>query len=245
MNKTMKPLAGQLAEELKKLLGDNLRAVVLCRVLPGEGLAPAGDEVRLLVLLDDVEPGSLVLLGRAWSKYLDQGLSTPAVLDAEELSRLAEVFPLEFEEARRRHELILGEDPFSRLTVPGAALVRALEREAQQALLLLRQMVIDDPEFSREFAERLASVSGVCEKLMAGMLLLKPESEKDAARELMERVERIFGGSLPALRWMLGLKAQKRQAGPSELKNLFPTLLDELGHLARWLGELEEFQGEP
>jgi len=64
-------------------------------------------------------------------------------------------------------------------------------------------------------------------------------------RQLAEDMKKLLGENLRAMVLGRVLPAQKPPASSSELKNIFPALLDELDPLARWLGELEAFQGQP
>ena len=199
-------------------------------------------DINLLVVLDDVEVGSLILIGQALKGYRKYRFASPVVVDQEYIERSTDVFPIEFKEAKRRHELIFGDDPFAKLEIPKTDLRLQIERELKQSLLWLREMVIDDPGFTKAFVAKLAAAGKSMAAQVRGILMLQPETSEEIEKPAIEKVERLVGANFPAIRWLLGLKLQKSPPQKPEIMNLFPTLLKEVEHLVKYMDELEEFQ---
>lgn len=73
------------------------------------------------------------------------------VLDAGELARAADVFPLFYDDIRNRHVVVVGTDPFASLTIADVHRRLRIEQELREMQIRLRRAVTD----SRGHAPRL------------------------------------------------------------------------------------------
>jgi hypothetical protein len=106
---------------------------------PDEGELQHGDQVHTLVVVDTLchaDLARLAPLAKGWAK---RGLAVPLTLEAGELGRSLDAFPLEFSQMITRHVVVAGEDPLAGLAVADADLRRACETQARSHLLHLRQ----------------------------------------------------------------------------------------------------------
>jgi hypothetical protein len=140
-----------LLVDLRAVLDTRLRSLVVYEAhgmlgdtpATGEGELQHGELVHTLVVVDDLRQADLerlAPLSKAWSK---RGLAVPLVLEAGEVRRSLDAFPLEFSQMIARHLVVAGEDPFAGLEVADEDLRRACETQARSHLLHLRQGFIE------------------------------------------------------------------------------------------------------
>jgi predicted nucleotidyltransferase len=242
MEEKIQILINKFADQIYKQLGENLKSIVLYGSAASARFLPGKSDINLLIVLDKVELGSLIDIGTVVAGYRKHRFADPVVVDAEYIDRSGDVFPIEFKDAKLEHKLIYGGDPLAKLEIKPKDLRLQLERELKQNLLRLRQMLIRDPGISSRFIEDLAQAGKSVAAHLRAVAMLMPGAEKDANRPPVDKVEKLVGANLPAIRWMIELKDQKSAPKKPEVLNILPTLLDELGHLVRWVDELEIYK---
>ena len=231
----------QFAEEVKAELTDNLHSIILYGSAARGSFVPGKSDVNLMIVLKTVNIGALSAVGETLKKYRKSRFADPVVVDLEYLERSADVFPIEFNEIKRSHKIIFGEDAPAQIKVELPDLRLQLERELKQSLLWLRQLIISDPDISKNFAAGLDRAARSLSSQLRAVLMLKPEAERKDI-DAIENVEKLLDNNFPALRWLLGLRQMKSPPPKADILNLLPTLLSELGHLVRWVDELAEWQ---
>lgn len=127
-----------LTEEIKKISGANLHAVVLY------GSAAAGDTVKtsdynVLVVLEKLDAAALLALSPLCSSWDKEGNPAPLLFAREGLFRSSDVFPVEFSDIIQTHKILHGEDPFAGMKIETDDLRLELEHELKGKLILLRQ----------------------------------------------------------------------------------------------------------
>jgi hypothetical protein len=150
-----------------------------------------------------------------------------------------DVFPIEFEELKRHHRLLHGEDLISPLVISRPQLRLELEREFKQNLLWLRELLIEYPDLSREFMKGLLNAGRSLYTHLRALTLLQPEPGAGEKTDLLERVEQIIGIKLPALRWLIQLRMQPKPPKKAEVLKMVQKLLDELARLADFIDHYE------
>jgi len=239
MDKKTQKLLDKFAAELKRDLGANLRSLILYGSGARGDFVPGRSDVNLMLILKSADYDSLGKIGRLARKYRSKRFATPVAADLEYLEGSLDVFPIEFEEIRRHHRIIFGEDLISGLQISRDHLRLQLEREFKQNLLWLRELLIEDPDFSGAFSRGLLNACRSLYTHLRALALLAPESEAPGPG-MVEKVESISGAKLPGLRRLIQLRAQARAPKKAELKKLIPGLLEELKVLTKWLDQMEK-----
>lgn len=127
-----------LTQELKKICGSNLCAVVLY------GSAAAGDTVKtsdynVLVTLEQVDADGLLALTGLCTRWGKDGNPAPLLFARETLLRSADVFPVEFADIMQTHKVLHGANPFDGLKIHLGNLRLELEHEFKSKVILLRE----------------------------------------------------------------------------------------------------------
>src|SRR5437763_14815934 len=134
-NKSNSRALGTRVEKLRAARGDNLASIVLY------GSVAAGDHVEqhsdhnLLIALKRIASEDLQLSQNAMRDWLKSGQPTPVYFTVEELSRAADVFPIEFLQMEKARRVLYGRDPFEFVDISQANLRHHTQNELSTKLM--------------------------------------------------------------------------------------------------------------
>jgi hypothetical protein len=132
----------ELVDQLKKVYGAQLRAVVLYgSAAAGEHIAKRSD-YNVLVIVDELTMDHMragAAVARAWG---EDGNPPPLTLTSAEWRGSADIFPMEYADILERHRVLFGAPPFDGIAVDRRHLRLHVEHEAMGKLLKLRQGVL-------------------------------------------------------------------------------------------------------
>jgi predicted nucleotidyltransferase len=129
----------QLVAKLKNAAGAQIASVVLYGSSAREDFRPEFSDLNVLVLLKDSHAPTLKALAPALRWWGEQGEPAPVLLDADELSRAADVFAIELIDMKERNRVLEGEDLLAAIEVPRNMHRTQVERELRTALIKLRR----------------------------------------------------------------------------------------------------------
>jgi hypothetical protein len=99
--------------------------------------------LHALAVVEALTPSDLGACTKRITSWHDEGLATPLILPAAELTRSLDVFPFEFSAILADHVVVAGKDPFAGLRVEPSDLRWACEVQARGHLLHLRQGYVE------------------------------------------------------------------------------------------------------
>jgi predicted nucleotidyltransferase len=185
------PRLDRMLHELREGLGERLSSVVLY------GSAARGDyhertsDLNLLLVLSDVSPATLELLGRAVAHWERQGQPVPRLFTPELIADSADVFPIEFLDIGRERIVLHGADPFATLEVHPQHLRLQCERELREKMMRLREGYVEVQARPRQLERLLTDSYTTFLALFRGCLrLLGPDvplHNDDVAAAFCER----------------------------------------------------------
>src|SRR5438067_4810712 len=141
-NKTDSKALDTLVENLRAAHGDNLASIVLYgSVAAGDHVAEHSDH-NLLIALNRITSEDLLLSQNALRDWLKSGHPPPVYFTVEELSRAADVFPIEFLQMEKARKILHGRDPFEFVEISQANLRHQTEYELRTKLIQLRRLYI-------------------------------------------------------------------------------------------------------
>ena len=132
----------RLVEDLRNAHGDNLASIVLY------GSVAAGDQIELrsdhnlLIALNRIAADDLRLAESALRDWHGLGQPMPVYFTVEELSRAADVFPIEFLQMEKARRVLYGRDPFEFVEISRSNLRHQTEYELRTKLIQLRRLYI-------------------------------------------------------------------------------------------------------
>ncbi|MEK6333665.1 MAG: nucleotidyltransferase domain-containing protein [Acidobacteriota bacterium] len=132
----------RLVEELRAAHGDNLASIVLYgSVAAGDQIEPRSD-FNLLIALQRIGSDDLRASQDALREWQRLGQPLPVYFTVEELSRAADVFPIEFLQMEKARKVLFGRDPFELVEISKANLRHQTEYELRTKLIQLRRLYI-------------------------------------------------------------------------------------------------------
>jgi hypothetical protein len=236
MTTDVRRLAERLAADVRAIVTDRLRAVVVFGVHADDGHARATPDqpVRTLVLVDDLGLADLEACARRVGQWARAALATPLVIASDEFARSLDAFPIEFGAIIARHAVVAGADPFARLSVGTDDLRRACEVQARGHLLHLREGYLEAGGNPSAIQELVVSSAAPLSALLINLALIDGTAAHTRG-ELSAYAERAIGRA-SALADVLALAEGDVPA--TDAARLYPSYLDAVQRLVvyvdRW-----------
>jgi hypothetical protein len=216
-----------MAKDLQLVFGERLQSVVAYGShLDGDTAAP----LTCLALVSTLTVADLEACARVSSRWGRTGLATPLILPVSEFRRSLDTFPLEYGEIMRRHERVLGEDPFNGLTIARGDLRRACETQITSHLVHLREGFIEAGGRPAQIAELVTTSAPAFTSFLRNLARLAGVTLQDRVDITREgaRAARVPEGLVSEL-----LALEHRSSVPiSDPAKLFPEYLSEVERLA-------------
>lgn len=201
-------LLGDMVSRLTRSLGDRLVSVVLYGpAVHGDTYVGMG-QLNLLIVLADLEPDTLRLLGAPVHWWLGKGEPWPRFFTEALLRDSIDVYPIELADIRRHHRVLHGADPVTKLRVDRGHLRIQCERELREKLMRLREGYVEARGSARALRVLLAASFASFAPVWRGCLHLLdedvPKHDADAAEALCRRLGLDHGPFAAVARLALG-----------------------------------------
>lgn len=204
------------ADEVRGALGDACVGVVLYGSAAGVDWVEGRSDFNTAIVVRRSTAAALDALAPVIARWRPKGFALPVLLDAEQVEDARLLFPMELDDIKRQHRLLIGEDPFAALTVDDAALRREMAQEAFGKLLRLRAFYLEHAgapdDLSRMTVESIKSFLIVVRHLLRLRGVAAPEGY-EAALAAAEGVV----GPLPAMRLVLAQRGGTASEDPRTL----------------------------
>lgn len=138
MRGTVARVVNPFLEEADRVLGSGYSAVLYGSAARGDFI-PGRSDINLLLVFDDLAPGTLRSLSRAFTGWRKSMTEPPLILSRSEWDRATDAFPIEITDMRLSYQVLRGSDPLEGVQAAHGDLRKALEREFRGKLLRLRQ----------------------------------------------------------------------------------------------------------
>jgi hypothetical protein len=225
----------ELIDQLKKVYGSQLRAVVLYgSAAAGEHMAKRSD-YNVLVIVDALTMQHLRAGGAVARAWGEDGNPPPLTLTAEEWRGSSDIFPMEYADILERHRVLYGEPPFDGVTVERRNLRLQLEHEAMGKLLKLRQGVLASGGDEKALLELLAaSLSTIMVIFRAVERLHEAAPPTDYERLSTDVARRVGFEVQPFIRVVQHVRGTQK-IGSSDVSTVLAGYLDGMYRLVSYL----------
>ncbi len=169
------PVLRKAIERLADDVGSRLHSVVLYGSAARGDFDKATSDFNLIIVLEDLEPGTLETLSPALTRWERQRQPLPRIFSLEVIREAADVFPIEFLDIRHDRVVLHGHDPFADLEIHTAHLRLQCERELREKLMRLREAYVGAHGRPRELTRLLTSSYSSFVALFRGCLHLLGE----------------------------------------------------------------------
>jgi len=219
----------RLVGDLRTALGENLVSVILYGSSATEDQTAAASDHNVLVVLKQAEFDDLERLRTAIRSWSNAGQPPPVLFTMNELTRAADVFPIEFLQMQQARQVLHGSDALASLDISPANLRHQTEYELRTKFIQLRRLYI----FRTLAADKLSalmldSFSSFAALFRAVLILHGEDPPADNAAAVRRTVVRLKLDPKP-FDWILGRKAgDKTKITEDELNRLFASYLKQI-----------------
>jgi predicted nucleotidyltransferase len=235
MRATVSRVVEPFLTEADGVLGSGYSAV-LYGSAARDDFIPGRSDINLMLVLDELNAGTLRALGRAFTGWRKSVPEPPLILSRSEWSRATDAFPIEITDMGLSYEVLRGPDPLQGVQVDRTDLRKALEREFRGKLLRLRQgyaTYAPDPAALGSLGLQSAATILV---LLRGVLTLLGEPVPRDSNELAAAAARVVGFEAEHLLHVVRHRADRewRCAAPQ-----FENYMGAVEQTARYLDQLQ------
>jgi predicted nucleotidyltransferase len=197
---------------------------------------PGRSDINLMLVVDELDPGVLRSLSRAFTGWRKSTREPPLILSRSEWARATDAFPIEITDMRLSYQVLRGADPFQGISVDQTDLRKALEREFRGKLLRLRQgYATYAPEPGALGSLGLESAATIL-VLLRGMLTLLGKPVPAEPTELASAAAEAVGFETEHLLYVVRHRSDREwRCGAPEFENY----MDAVEQAARFLDQLQ------
>ncbi|HOM99130.1 MAG TPA: nucleotidyltransferase domain-containing protein [Acidobacteriota bacterium] len=226
----MKP--EEFAEELRQVLGERLRSVVLYGSAAAGDYLGKGSDYNLLVVVKRLGLEELKLLARLVHDWKKAGNPPPMLFTWDRLLQSCDVFPIEILDIKEAHRILAGEDIVQKLPVALENLRHQLEYETKARLIQLRQGFLESEGKKRLLLRLLVSSVSSILVLARGTLRLLGETPPAMKMPALHRLSERTGIPAEPFETVFHLKQGSLKPRSVDLEQLFGSYLAAVEHLA-------------
>ncbi len=238
MAKSYMERANAFAGRLRDTYADVLVSVVLYGSAARGEFEEGVSDLNMLVLLRDTGPATLRRgsgMAREWAK---QGNPPPLILGADEWSRSADAFPIEFADIQAAHRILHGADPFADVVVDREHLRLQCEHELKGKQIQLREGFLLTAEQPKELGTLLVGSFSTFLVLFRTVLRLAGAPVSHDAEDTIAEAARRVGFDPEPLREILLARRAKTPIKPKADSPLVTGYLDAVARTVEFVDRL-------
>jgi hypothetical protein len=183
----------ELAHELDKIYGPDLKAVVLYGSAADGEYSQKFSDVNVFCVLSAVTPAMLARANKLVRKWIRRGNPPPHFFDPDHIERSLDVFPIEFLDMLDRHKTLIGKDPFEKISIDPANLRHQCESELKGKLIHLRTLYTANCHHPKQIARLMVETFPTFLAAMRGTLRLLSVTPPKDARAVAELIGNRVG----------------------------------------------------
>jgi predicted nucleotidyltransferase len=188
------PAIAELIGALERAVGDKLAAVVLYGPAARGEMTREASDLHLLVLLADLELGTLSAASPAILKWIGRDLPIPRLFCPATLGEAADVFPIELSDVADHHLVLHGTDPLATMPdIDPEHLRLQCERELREKLMRLQEAFIVAKGREKDLARLMATSFPAFTMIFGGCLRLHGDPMPEHSLEAAEAFCRSAG----------------------------------------------------
>jgi len=239
-NKSDSKALDTLVENLRAAHGDNLASIVLYgSVAAGDHVAEHSDH-NLLIALNRIESEDLRLSQTALRDWLKSGQPPPVYFTVEELSRAADVFPIEFLQMEQARRVLYGRDPFEFVEISQANLRHQVEYELRTKLIQLRRLYIPASTSVEKLCALMSDSLASFAALFRAVLILHGQESPVSKADSVRATARLLGLNEAPFEGILELRSKRgKTLTEAEANRVFSDYLSEIERVIEAVDRIE------
>ena len=239
-NKTDSKALDTLVENLRTAHGDNLASIVLYgSVAAGDHVAQHSDH-NLLIALNRIASEDLRLSQNALRDWLKSGQPPPVYFTVEELSRAADVFPIEFLQMEKARRILYGRDPFEFVEISQANLRHQTEYELRTKLIQLRRLYIPASISVEKLCALMSDSLASFAALFRAVLILHVQEPPVSKADSIRATARLLGLNESPFEQILRLRSKSgKPLTVAEANSVFSDYLSQIERVIEAVDRIE------
>lgn len=221
-------ILSQFTDELRRLLSDELVAIILYGSATGNNFVPGASDLNVAIVVKEARFEVLQKLQLRVQAWHEMGFALPLLLDREFLLRGRDVFPMEFQDIKEQHRLLWGEDVLRDLEIDIRHLRFQAEHEARSKLLRLRAVYLEcagnQPRLQALMLDSLKTFL----VLMRTLSRLRGETGLLTYTEVLDQFAQRFQLACPRMGQLIAIRARQQQWPAAPLSEFFRDYLLEV-----------------
>lgn len=231
----------RLVEDLRAAYGDNLASIVLY------GSVAAGDQVELrsdynlLIALKRISLSDLRLSESTLRNWLSLRQPMPVFFTVEELSRAADVFPIEFLQMEQARKVLFGSDPFDLVEISAANLRHQTEYELRTKLIQLRRLYIPASVSVEKLLALMSDSLASFAALFRAVLILHDQEPPVSKPESVRTTATLLGLDATPFEMIFAQRAGTRsKLTEAEANSLFASYMEQIERVIEAVDRIEK-----
>jgi len=234
--KAAKPQVHEFSTRLERELGDNLVSFMLYGpAVRSEGTGKA----TTLLILRNASPSALRSIEAHVAGWTKKGNPPPLIFSQLEWQSSADVFPIEIEDMREAHVLLLGDDPLAEIATTKEDLRRELEREIRGKLLQLRTEFTAAASSGKQLGDLLVESARTFFVLFRATLRLAGRPPPQEAEQLVGETGQVVGLDASCFEWILTKIAGKKVPNLQDYDPVGDRYLQQMERLAQFVDSFD------
>ena len=135
----MENILESFVEELKNILGNNLKSIVLYGSQASGEAVKKHSDYNLLLTLEKFGFTELKLLQKPVKNWIKNNNPVPVIFSCGQFQESFDIFPIEFLDMKEHHKILYGENPFVNMEISSSNLRHECEHELKSKYLKLCQ----------------------------------------------------------------------------------------------------------
>jgi predicted nucleotidyltransferase len=196
---TVRDRISEWTKSLEAALGDDLVAILLTGGVARGDYRPGESDVNALIVLRDASFEKLDAISSAMQAARYGARLEPTILTEDELLGACDAFPLLYDEIKRWHLILVGEDPFASAVVHDTHRRLRIEQELREAQIGLRRVVTDALGAREAIGGAVGRKVRQVRRPLGALLGLKGKTSKTDLASVLDCAGKTYGVDVTAL----------------------------------------------
>jgi predicted nucleotidyltransferase len=234
-----------VVDDYREVFGEDLVAAILYgSAATGEYIAGKSD-INFMIVLSDKGIDGLDRTFDIVKKWKKRNVATPLFVTEGYIHSSLDVFPLEYLNFQKSHELVYGKEVLKGLTFDSRFLRLQCEREIKGKLLLLRESFVETGGKAKHLQQLIGQSIQALLAVFNGLLHLKGIALPPDKREVVQKVCTTFNMDRTLFDKLLDIREERVKPSAPQMAGLFQAYLEQIGTMWKVVDRLEAGEESP
>lgn len=239
MAKKPEEIFSEIADDFKKIFGDDLISIILYGSGAGDDYISGKSDLNFLIVLSEDGINNLEPAIDVVSRWRKKKVATPLFMTKSYINSSLDSYPIEFLNMKRSYITVFGEDVLKELSFEPDLLRLQCERELKGKILHLREGFLETEGKEKRVRDLIKISLTAFVSIFKALLYLKGAEMPQGRREVIKSVAGEFGVNAEVFLRCADVKEDKEKFSLSEIQEIFKSYLMEVRRLSEIVDKLE------